>query len=95
VLVARDEVGDEPGTVDVAVGLDVGLQDLRVAGERRGDFQRLDAVAPDLHLAVVPAEELQRMGLVYKVFDDAVFADEVAKYARRFAAGFFGAGVAT
>jgi 2-(1,2-epoxy-1,2-dihydrophenyl)acetyl-CoA isomerase len=35
----------------------------------------------------IPADELQRMGLVYKVFDDAAFADEVAEYAKRFASG--------
>jgi 2-(1,2-epoxy-1,2-dihydrophenyl)acetyl-CoA isomerase len=30
---------------------------------------------------------LQRIGLVYKVFDDAAFRDEVMAYARRFATG--------
>src|SRR3954467_8582391 len=35
----------------------------------------------------IPADELQRMGLVYKVFDDASFRDEVVAYARRFASG--------
>ena len=52
----------------------------RIVGAKR-------ALALMLTADQVPAEELQRMGLVYKVFDDAVFADEVAKYARRFAAG--------
>jgi 2-(1,2-epoxy-1,2-dihydrophenyl)acetyl-CoA isomerase len=35
----------------------------------------------------VPADELQRMGLAYKVFDDAVFAREVGAFAARMAAG--------
>ena len=35
----------------------------------------------------VTAEEAERIGLVYKVFDDAVFAGEVAAMARRFAIG--------
>jgi 2-(1,2-epoxy-1,2-dihydrophenyl)acetyl-CoA isomerase len=35
----------------------------------------------------IPADELQRMGLVYKVHDDATFAGEVAALAKRFAAG--------
>ncbi|MFC4174634.1 enoyl-CoA hydratase-related protein [Microvirga sp. GCM10011540] len=35
----------------------------------------------------VPAEEAQRMGLVYKVFEDAAFADEVAAFAARIAQG--------
>ena len=45
------------------------------------------ALALMLSAEAVPAEEAQRMGLVYKVFDDAAFADEVAKYAKRFASG--------
>jgi 2-(1,2-epoxy-1,2-dihydrophenyl)acetyl-CoA isomerase len=35
----------------------------------------------------ISAADLQQMGLVYKVFDDALFASEVAAMARRFAAG--------
>ncbi|MCB5176231.1 enoyl-CoA hydratase-related protein [Microvirga lenta] len=35
----------------------------------------------------VPAEEAQRMGLVYKVFEDATFADDVAAFAARIAQG--------
>jgi 2-(1,2-epoxy-1,2-dihydrophenyl)acetyl-CoA isomerase len=52
----------------------------RIVGAKR-------ALALMLTADQIPADELQRMGLVYKVFDDAVFADEVAKYARRFASG--------
>jgi len=35
----------------------------------------------------VPAEEAQRLGLVFRVFDDASFAVEVAAFASRIAAG--------
>jgi 2-(1,2-epoxy-1,2-dihydrophenyl)acetyl-CoA isomerase len=35
----------------------------------------------------VPAEEAQRMGLVYKVFEDASFAEDVAAFADRLAQG--------
>jgi 2-(1,2-epoxy-1,2-dihydrophenyl)acetyl-CoA isomerase len=35
----------------------------------------------------VPADELERMGLVYKVFDDADFAAAVSAFAKRMAAG--------
>ena len=35
----------------------------------------------------IPAEELRQLGLVYKVFDDAAFAAEVATFAGRLAAG--------
>jgi 2-(1,2-epoxy-1,2-dihydrophenyl)acetyl-CoA isomerase len=35
----------------------------------------------------VPADDLHRMGLVYKVYDDPVFASEVMALARRLAAG--------
>ncbi|HEX2555584.1 MAG TPA: enoyl-CoA hydratase-related protein [Microvirga sp.] len=35
----------------------------------------------------IPAEEAQRLGLVYKVFDDAAFAAETAAFAERLAAG--------
>jgi 2-(1,2-epoxy-1,2-dihydrophenyl)acetyl-CoA isomerase len=52
----------------------------RIVGAKR-------ALALMLTADQIPADELQRMGLVYKVFDDAAFADEVGKYARRFAAG--------
>jgi 2-(1,2-epoxy-1,2-dihydrophenyl)acetyl-CoA isomerase len=50
-------------------------------------------VGPKLALALmltadqVPAEDLHRMGLVYRVFDDAAFAGEVAALARRLAGG--------
>ena len=52
----------------------------RIVGAKR-------ALALMLTADQIPAGELERMGLVYKVFDDAVFRDEVAAYARRFAAG--------
>jgi 2-(1,2-epoxy-1,2-dihydrophenyl)acetyl-CoA isomerase len=52
----------------------------RIIGAKR-------ALALMLTADQIPAVELERMGLVYKVFDDAVFRDEVAAYARRFAAG--------
>lgn len=45
------------------------------------------AVALCLTADQVPAEEAQRMGLVYKVFDDAAFAAEVSGFAQRLAAG--------
>ena len=45
------------------------------------------ALALMLTAEQVPADELQRLGLVYKVFDDAVFASEVASFAKRFASG--------
>jgi 2-(1,2-epoxy-1,2-dihydrophenyl)acetyl-CoA isomerase len=35
----------------------------------------------------VPAEEAERMGLVYKVYDDATFASDTAALAQRLAAG--------
>lgn len=35
----------------------------------------------------VPAEQAERIGLVYKVFDDAAFAEETAALARRLAEG--------
>lgn len=50
-------------------------------------------IGPKLALALmltadqVPADDLHRMGLVYKVYDDAVFAGEVTTLARRLAAG--------
>ena len=52
----------------------------RIIGAKR-------ALALMLTADQIPAAELERMGLVYKVFDDAAFRDEVAAYARRFAAG--------
>lgn len=52
----------------------------RIVGAKR-------ALALMLTADQIPAEELERMGLVYKVFDDAAFRDEVAAYARRFASG--------
>jgi 2-(1,2-epoxy-1,2-dihydrophenyl)acetyl-CoA isomerase len=52
----------------------------RIVGAKR-------ALALMLTADQIPAAELERMGLVYKVFDDAVFRDEVATCARRFAAG--------
>jgi 2-(1,2-epoxy-1,2-dihydrophenyl)acetyl-CoA isomerase len=50
-------------------------------------------IGPKLALALmltadqVPADDLHRMGLVYKVYDDPVFASEVMALARRLAAG--------
>lgn len=50
-------------------------------------------IGPKLALALmlsaepVPAEEAQRMGLVYRVFDDASFAVDVAAFAAKLAAG--------
>lgn len=35
----------------------------------------------------IPAEEAQRLGLVYKVFEDASFRDDVEAFAQRIAAG--------
>lgn len=52
----------------------------RIVGAKR-------ALALMLTADQIPADELQRMGLVYKVFDDAAFAGEVAAMAKRFAAG--------
>jgi len=52
----------------------------RIVGAKR-------ALALMLTADQIPAVELQQMGLVYKVFDDAVFANEVAAMARRFAGG--------
>lgn len=52
----------------------------RIIGAKR-------ALALVLTADQIPAAELLQMGLVYKVFDDAVFADEVAAMARRFANG--------
>lgn len=52
----------------------------RIVGAKR-------ALALALTADQIPATELQQMGLVYKVFDDAVFAAEVTALARRFASG--------
>ncbi len=52
----------------------------RIVGLRR-------ALALMLTADPIPAEEAQRMGLVYRVFDDVSFADEVAALARRIADG--------
>jgi 2-(1,2-epoxy-1,2-dihydrophenyl)acetyl-CoA isomerase len=45
------------------------------------------ALALMLTAEPVPAEEAERMGLVYKVFDDATFASDVAAFAGRLAMG--------
>jgi len=45
------------------------------------------ALALMLSAEPIPAEEAQRLGLVYRVFDDASFADEVKAFAARLAAG--------
>ncbi len=52
----------------------------RIVGAKR-------ALALMLTADQISAAELQQMGLVYKVFDDAVFAGEVTAMAKRFAAG--------
>jgi 2-(1,2-epoxy-1,2-dihydrophenyl)acetyl-CoA isomerase len=52
----------------------------RIIGAKR-------ALALMLTADQIPADELQRMGLVYKVYDDAAFSGEVATLAKRFAAG--------
>lgn len=52
----------------------------RIVGAKR-------ALALMLTADQIPADELLRMGLVYRVFDDAAFAGEVAKLAKHFAAG--------
>jgi 2-(1,2-epoxy-1,2-dihydrophenyl)acetyl-CoA isomerase len=45
------------------------------------------ALALMLSAEPIPAEEAQRMGLVYKVFEDASFADDVAALAAKLAEG--------
>ncbi len=45
------------------------------------------ALALMLSAEPVPAEEAQRLGLVYKVFDDASFADDVKAFAGKLAQG--------
>lgn len=52
----------------------------RIVGAKR-------ALALMLTADQIPADELYRMGLVYKVYDDAAFPAEVAALAKRFAAG--------
>lgn len=52
----------------------------RIIGQKR-------ALALMLTAEQVPAEELQRMGLVYKVFEDAAFRDAVAEFAGKLASG--------
>ena len=52
----------------------------RILGSKR-------ALAVMLTADQIPADELERMGLVYKVYDDAAFAAEVASFAKRLAAG--------
>lgn len=52
----------------------------RIVGAKR-------ALALALTADRVPAAELERMGLAYKLFDDAAFAGEVAALAKRFANG--------
>jgi 2-(1,2-epoxy-1,2-dihydrophenyl)acetyl-CoA isomerase len=52
----------------------------RIVGAKR-------ALALMLTADQIAAADLHQMGLVYKVFDDAVFAGEVAAMARRFAIG--------
>ena len=52
----------------------------RIVGAKR-------ALALMLTADQISAADLHQMGLVYRVFDDAVFADEVAVMAKRFAAG--------
>jgi 2-(1,2-epoxy-1,2-dihydrophenyl)acetyl-CoA isomerase len=52
----------------------------RIVGAKR-------ALALMLTADQIPADELLRMGLVYKVFDDAVFTAEVAALAKHFASG--------
>lgn len=45
------------------------------------------ALALMLSAEPIPAEEAQRMGLIYKVFDDASFADDVVAFAAKLAQG--------
>lgn len=52
----------------------------RLVGQKR-------ALALMLTAERLPAEEAQRMGLVHRVFDDAVFATETAAFARALAEG--------
>jgi 2-(1,2-epoxy-1,2-dihydrophenyl)acetyl-CoA isomerase len=52
----------------------------RIVGQKR-------ALALMLTADQVPADELQRMGLVYRVLEDAAFTSELASFAARIAAG--------
>lgn len=52
----------------------------RIVGAKR-------ALALMLTADQVPADKLEQMGIVYRVFDDAAFAEEVGAFARRLAAG--------
>ena len=52
----------------------------RIVGAKR-------ALALALTAEKIPAGELQQMGLIYRVFDDAVFNTEVMALARHFASG--------
>ena len=52
----------------------------RIVGAKR-------ALALMLTADPVSADELERLGVAYKVFEDATFADEVSAFARRLAAG--------
>jgi 2-(1,2-epoxy-1,2-dihydrophenyl)acetyl-CoA isomerase len=52
----------------------------RIVGAKR-------ALALMLTADQIPAAELEKMGLVYKVFEDADFASEVLALAKRFASG--------
>jgi 2-(1,2-epoxy-1,2-dihydrophenyl)acetyl-CoA isomerase len=52
----------------------------RIVGQKR-------ALALMLTAEQVAADELQRMGLVYKVYDDADFPSEVSAFVRRLAQG--------
>ena len=52
----------------------------RIVGQKR-------ALALMLTADPVSAEDLERMGIVYKVFDDGAFAAEVLAFAKRLAAG--------
>jgi 2-(1,2-epoxy-1,2-dihydrophenyl)acetyl-CoA isomerase len=45
------------------------------------------ALALMLSAEPIPAEEAKAMGLVYKVFEDAAFADDVAAFAAKIAEG--------
>lgn len=52
----------------------------RIVGAKR-------ALALALTADQIPADELEKMGLVYKVYDDEAFGAEVTALARRFASG--------
>ncbi len=52
----------------------------RIVGQKR-------ALALMLTADPVPADEMERLGLAYRVFDDSVFAAELASFTARIAAG--------